>query len=81
VWQEALVTLEDGRVLWLDEFPIGPLRDATTADLPFSFTYDAPSSAYGVWILRRAIESRVWTCRIAPRFQDRNCWKRGSRSQ
>ena len=39
VWAEASISLQDGRVLWLDELPIGPLRNPYTADLPISFTY------------------------------------------
>jgi alpha-galactosidase len=57
VWADASVTLQDGRVLWLDELPIGPLRDTYTADPPFSFTYGGDLSEHFLknWAPQRSV--------------------------
>jgi alpha-galactosidase len=44
-WSEARVTLADGKAIWLDELPTGPLPGAYTSDAPFSFRYGGQASA------------------------------------
>ena len=43
-WALARVRMADGRTLWLDELPVGPLRAPYTADPPFSFRYGGQAS-------------------------------------
>lgn len=44
-WADARVTLADGRTVWLDDLPVGPLPAGFSAEPPFSFLYDGrPSS-------------------------------------
>lgn len=55
-WVEARITLEDGRVLWLDQVPIGPLRGPYTTKVPFSFWYGGRRSSdfLGTWRVERS---------------------------
>jgi alpha-galactosidase len=55
-WADARVTLADGKVVWLGDLPIGPLRGPYTAEPPFSFRYgNRPSSALlGTWEVERS---------------------------
>lgn len=39
-WADARVTLANGKVLWLDDLPLGPLRSPYAEELPYSFRYD-----------------------------------------
>ena len=55
-WAEARVKLENGRTLWLDELPIGPIPGAYSAEVPFSFRYGGQSSRtlFRSWELSRS---------------------------
>jgi len=57
VWADASVSLQDGKVLWLDELPIGPLRDPYEPVFPFSFTYGGDRSEHFLenWTQRRSL--------------------------
>ncbi|MBZ5565983.1 MAG: alpha-galactosidase, partial [Acidobacteriia bacterium] len=56
-WAEARVTLNDGKAVWLDDLPVGPLRAAYTTNSPFSFTYGGRPSSELLknWRLERRI--------------------------
>ena len=43
-WADARITLANGKTLWLDDLPIGPLTGPFTQELPFSFKYGDKSS-------------------------------------
>jgi len=57
VWADASVSLQDGRVLWLDELPIGPLHDPYAPVFPFSFTYGGDQSEHFLenWTQQRSV--------------------------
>jgi alpha-galactosidase len=44
-WADARVTLADGKVVWLGDLPTGPLPNAFTTRVPFSFRYGDRSSS------------------------------------
>jgi alpha-galactosidase len=56
---DARVTLKDGKVLYLDELPIGPVPSNYTTDPPFSFVVDGKkfSDLLNTWKVQRS--SRV----------------------
>jgi alpha-galactosidase len=58
-WSDAHVTLADGKTLWLDELPIGPLPASYTSDAPFSFRYggQASTAILKTWQFNRTIRA------------------------
>jgi alpha-galactosidase len=45
-WAEAKITMVDGKIIYLDKLPVGPLPGLFSGELPFSFKYAGKTSQY-----------------------------------